>query len=266
MDDLKKRAKELIESSAVKVVIGYQEGTGNKTRPLFIEKAEDADRLIFDSRCVQNLATYVTKQEVKSKGKMAVIATLPVMRSIIQLASEFQVNDDNLVVIGITPEIKLIDFKNLEEVETFVHQYQIEIDARNKEILRKLDKMTPSERWKFWIDELSPCFKCYACRAACPMCYCSRCTVDFNRPQWIPVASSELGNLEWHFMRAMHLTGRCIDCDACANACPLALPINLLTKKMIEDAKSELGGYQPSLKGENLMSTFKPDDKENFIQ
>ena len=71
MDDLIKRAKELIETSAVKVVIGYEQGTGNKTRALFVEKKEDADKLIFDSRCVQNLATYITKKEVKAKGKMA---------------------------------------------------------------------------------------------------------------------------------------------------------------------------------------------------
>ena len=103
---------------------------------------------------------------------MAIAATLPVMRSIIQLASEFQVNDSNLLVLGITPESKLIEFANLAGVETFVHQYQIEIDERNKEMLDKIDKMTSAERWKFWIDELSPCFKCYACRAACPMCYC----------------------------------------------------------------------------------------------
>jgi len=200
MVDLIKRAKELIETSAVKVVIGYEQGTGNKTRALFVEKAEDAGKLIFDSRCVQNLAVYITKKEIKEKGKMAIAATLPVMRSIIQLASEFQVNDNNLLVLGITAESKLIEFANLVEVETFVHQYQIEIDARNKEMLDKLAKMTQAERWKFWIDELAPCFKCYACRAACPMCYCHRCTVDFNQPQWIPVPSHELGNLEWHIM------------------------------------------------------------------
>ena len=266
MVELIKRAKELIESSAVKIVIGYEHGTGDKTRALFVETAEEADKLIFDSSCIQNLATYITKQEVKEKGKMAIAATLPVMRSIIQLASEFQVNDSNLLVLGITPESKMIEFKDLEEVEKFVHGYEIEIDARNKEMLAKLSGMTQAERWKFWIDELAPCFKCYACRAACPMCYCHRCTVDFNKPQWIPVPSHELGNLEWHFMRAMHLNGRCIDCDACANACPLAIPINLLTKKMIEDAKINFGSYQPSLKGEHLMSTYKPDDKENFIQ
>lgn len=265
MDELIKRAKELIESSVVKVIIGYEQGTANKTRALFVENAEDAGKLIFDSRCVQNLAAYVTKKEVKAKGKMAIAATLPVMRSIIQLASEFQVSDSNLLVLGITPESKLIEFNSLKEVETFVHQVEIDIDARNKEMLEKLEKMSREERWKFWIDELAPCFKCYACRAACPMCYCSRCTVDFNQPQWIPVPSHELGNLEWHFMRAIHLTGRCIDCDACYNACPLSIPINLLTKKMLADAKEHFGSYQPILKGDHLMTTYKPDDKENFI-
>jgi len=265
MDDLIKRAKELLESSRVKVVIGYENGTDGKTRALFAEKPGDADNLVFNSRCIMNLAAYVTKKEIRNKGKMALIATLPVMRAVIQLASEYQVNDDNLLVLGITPESKLIEFKDLAEVEKFVHQFQIEIDSRNKEMLDKIEKMTPSERWDFWIQELSPCFKCYACRAACPMCYCSRCTVDFNQPQWIPVPSHELGNLEWHIMRAIHLAGRCIDCDACYNACPLAIPLNLLTKRMLQDARENFGGYQPSLKADHLMSTFKPEDKDNFI-
>ena len=265
MDDLRKRAKELLEATAVKVVIGYENGTENKTRAIFVEKPEDADKLIFDSRCIMNLASYLTKHEVKNKGNMAVTATLPVMRAVIQLASEFQVNDSNLLVLGITPESKLIEFKDLAEVESFVHKYQIEIDAHNKEMLDKIEKMPASERWNFWIEELTPCFKCYACRAACPMCYCHRCTVDFNQPQWIPVPSHELGNLEWHIMRAIHLAGRCVDCDACYNACPLAIPLNLLTKRMLIDAKEHFGGYQPSIKADHLMSTYKPDDKENFI-
>ncbi len=265
MDELRKRAKELLYTSAVKVVIGYENGTNGKTRALFAEKPSDADKLVFDSRCIMNLATYITKKEIRNKGKMALVATLPVMRAVIQLASEFQVNDEILLVLGITPDSDLVEFKDLTEVEKFVHQYQIEIDARNKEMLDRIEKMTPSERWDFWIRELSPCFKCYACRAACPMCYCSRCTVDFNQPQWVPVPSHELGNLEWHIMRAIHLAGRCVDCDACYNACPLAIPLNLLTKKMLQDAKENFGGYQPSIRADHLMSTFKPEDKENFI-
>jgi ferredoxin len=265
MDELKKRARELLMNSAVVVVVGYENGTGGKTRALFAEKPEDAERLVFDSRCILNLASYLTKKEVRDKGKMGVVAPLPVMRAVIQLASEFQVNDKNLLVLGITPESKLVEFNSLDEVESFVHQSQIEVEARYMEKLEKLEKMTPSERWDFWVRELSPCFKCYACRAACPMCYCSRCTVDFNQPQWIPVPSDDLGNLEWHIMRAIHLAGRCVDCDACYNACPLAIPLNLLTKRMLLDAKEHFGGYQPSIRAGHMMSTFKPDDKDNFI-
>jgi heterodisulfide reductase subunit C len=266
MDELRKKAKALLEAGTVKIFIGYEEGTGGKVRALFARKPEDTSKLIFDSRCVPNLAVYLTKHEIKAQGRMAIAATLPVMRSIIQLASEFQVSDANLTVIGLTPDNKTIDFKDLAEVESYIHKFEIEIDSKYSEVLEKLDKMDRSERWKWWINELSPCFKCYACRAACPMCYCHRCTVDFNQPQWIPVPSHELGNLEWHIMRAVHLTGRCIDCDACANACPLGIPINLLNKRLLEDARKHFGGYQPMLKGDHLMSTYKPDDKENFIR
>jgi ferredoxin len=266
MDELRKVAKDLLESKTVSVVIGYGEGTGKRIRALFAKDPEEVSGLIFDSRCVLNLATYLTKNEIKAKGKMAITATVPVMRSIIQLASEFQVSDKNLLVVGITPESKVLQFKDLGEVETYIHKFEITIDERYKEKLEKLRNMSQSERWKFWIDELAPCFKCYACRAACPMCYCHRCTVDFNQPQWIPVPSHELGNLEWHIMRAVHLMGRCVDCDACANACPLGIPINLLNKRLIEDAKTHFGGYQPSIRGDHQMSTFKPDDKEKFIK
>ena len=140
MDELKKKATELLESLTVKVVIGYEEGTAGRTRALFAEKPEDACRLIYDSRCVQNLATYLTKREVRDKGRIAIEATLPVMRSIIQLAAEFQVSDANLLVLGITPDGKLIEFGNLAEVEAFIHQYPIEINQQDREELAKIEK------------------------------------------------------------------------------------------------------------------------------
>jgi ferredoxin len=265
MVELRKKAKELLEAGTVKVVIGYEDASAGKTRALFAKNPVEAENLIFDSRCIMNLATYLTKTEVKDMGKMAITATLPAMRAIIQLASEYQVNDKNLLVIGLTPEGGMMEFKDFPEVEAYVHKFTIEIEAKYTAKLEKLDKMTASERWNFWIDEFSPCFKCYACRAACPMCYCHKCTVEFNQPQWIPVPAHDLGNIEWHMMRAIHLTGRCVDCDACYNACPLGIPLNLLNKRLLIDAKEHFGGYQPSIKADHLMSTYKPEDKDNFI-
>ena len=89
--------------------------------------------------------------------------------------------------------------------------------------------MSREERWAFWQKELSRCVKCYACRNSCPMCYCEHCTMDCNRPQWVPVASHALGNLEYHMVRAMHLAGRCVECGDCGRACPVGIPVHLLT-------------------------------------
>jgi ferredoxin len=266
MDELRIMAKELLESGKVQLIIGYEQGSGNNTRAVFVDSPSQVTKLIFDNRCIQNLAVYITKKEVRKKGKPAIVAPVPVMRSIIQLASENQISDDNLAVLGITPGYQLIEFGNLKEIEIFLAQYKIEIAARDKEMIENLDRMSSEERWKFWIATLEPCFKCYACRAACPLCYCTQCTVDNNRPQWVPVASHQLGNLEWHIMRAMHMAGRCTDCEACANACPVGIPLNLLTKKIRQEMTSNFGDFSPSLNTGNTMSTFNPDDKENFIK
>jgi heterodisulfide reductase subunit C len=266
MDELRKRAHELLQSGEVKLVIGYEEGKGNKVRPVFITNPEDTNKLIFASRCVQNLAVYLGKPEVKALGKPAITATLPVLRTIVQLASENQLTDESAVILGVTPDGVLKDFSSLEEVENYISQFELQLEERDKKILDDISQMTPEERWKFWIETLSPCFKCYACRAACPMCYCPKCTVEQNQPQWIPVPSHQKGNLEWHFMRAMHMAGRCVDCGACAQACPISIPLNLLTRKMMEDMKAQFGEYKIAVKKGNTMSTFKPEDSETFIR
>jgi ferredoxin len=266
MEEIRKYARELLAAGTVQLVIGYENCAGNKVRPVFATKPDHTSALVFDSRCVHNLAVYVTKQEVRKNDRIAVIASVPVMRSIIQLASENQVTDKDILVVGITPEFEIKEFSSLKDVEDYVNQYKVSVRQRDEEIMQNLSGMNAEERWQFWMKTLEPCFKCYACRAACPLCYCTRCTVDMNRPQWVPVASHALGNLEWHIMRAMHMAGRCTGCDACADACPLGIPLNLLTRKIRQDMEAEFGEASPSLSGINPMVTFKPDDKENFIR
>ena len=88
MTNLNTKAKELLENKTVQVVIGYEAGPTGLARPAFITDPVKTDKLIYDERCVQNLAVYLTKTEVKRMGKMAIVATLPVMRSIMMLISE----------------------------------------------------------------------------------------------------------------------------------------------------------------------------------
>lgn len=266
LDELRKKARESLESGAVKVVIGYGEGIDKSVRPVFVRKPEGIEKLIYDERCVQNLSTYLLKPEVKALGKPLIVATIPVMRSINQLAAECQIADGAITVLGISNEGTILDLPDLKSLRAFIAKYPPALTAEEKERVAKIKNLPLEERWKFWEEKLAGCIKCYACRASCPLCYCSKCTVECNQPQWISVPSHQLGNFEWHIMRAMHLAGRCVNCGECFRACPLDIPLNLMTQKIMEDIESNFGS---SFDGENgpiyPLSTFKVDDKDGFI-
>jgi len=266
MEQIIKKAKDLLEKNTVQVVIGYGEGSKNRVRPVFITKPEDAEKLIYDDRCIQNLAVYILKHEVKHLGKTGITAPYFVLRSILQLSSENQIKEGELIILGVSSESNLIEFPDFKSIENYVASFNLHITVQEKELIEKIKKMSMEERFIYWTEVFSECFKCYACRSACPMCYCSRCTVDCNQPQWIPVASHALGNLEWHIMRAMHLAGRCVNCGQCAEACPIDIPMNLLTYKLTEDLNEKFGMFAGAgATAEYALSTYKPDDKENFI-
>jgi ferredoxin len=267
MDQLRIRAKELLESKQVAVVIGYAEGSAKGVRAFFARSAVDADRLIYDKRCTQNLAVYLLKHEVRKLGRMAIVAALPVLRSILQLAAECQLAEKDIVVLGIGAGDKLQEFPTFTAIEEFVAASPLDLTPEEKAKVEEIRKLPLAERWQYWQEQLARCFKCYACRAACPMCYCTRCTTDCNQPQWIPVPAHDLGNLEWHVMRAMHLAGRCVNCGECSRACPLDIPLFLLNQMLIETVQEKFGlraGTATEL--HYALSTFKPDDKENFIR
>ena len=133
MDELRSRAKELLENHDVQLVIGFENGTGNRTRAAFIDDPRNTDKLIFDSRCVQNIALYLTKHEIMHRGKPAIVSPLPVLRTIIQLASEQQFKDGDIEVIGISPESKLMKFASFAEIEKYLEEYRLRVSEKDKE-------------------------------------------------------------------------------------------------------------------------------------
>jgi ferredoxin len=266
MNSLIARAKELLENKSVQVIIGYEAGSNGIARPAFISDPKDAEKLIYDDRCIQNLALYLTKHEVKHFGKMGIVAALPVMRSIMMLISEQQVFAENIVVLGISSDGSLLDMADIGVMKGYIGKADLGNPAKDQELIARLNKLTPAEKFEYWQNELSKCIKCYACRQSCPMCYCTRCSVECNQPQWIPVQSNTHGNMEWHILRAMHLAGRCISCGECGRACPVNIPCHLLTMHLADQVHHHFKVHAgTSDKMSSVLSTFDPSDKESFI-
>src|SRR5512135_3386721 len=101
MNELREKAKELLKSGTVKVIIGYTEATGvNRTKPFIARTVEDVDKLTFNKYCVNNLAVYLTRKEYKNKGTVGIVAKGCDVKSIVQLIQKNQINKDDIYIIG----------------------------------------------------------------------------------------------------------------------------------------------------------------------
>jgi ferredoxin len=267
MLELHDMARRLLETNRVKLIIGYSEGRADKPRPVFIATAADVAQLIFDERCIQNLAVYALKPEVKIYGTIGIVADAPVIRSVLQLAAENQIREGEVILLHVSADGRVSELSRFPEMEASLAQGKHPDPSTDREKISLLRGQSREDRWHYWLNEFSRCIRCYACRAACPMCYCPSCTADCNQPQWISVPSNTPGNLEWQIMRAMHLAGRCTGCGECARACPVDIPIHLLTldlNETIADTFQQQAGMKA--KPDYVLATFKTDDKENFIR
>jgi len=130
----------------------------------------------------------------------------------------------------------------------------------------ELESKSSEERWAFFVEELGSCIRCYACRNVCPLCYCKECFVDETMPSWFGKTNDLSDTVIYHLVRALHLTGRCVDCGACSRACPMEINLRALTKKT-EKIVKERFNYEAgtSLEEVPVLGTFKPEDSQEFV-
>jgi coenzyme F420-reducing hydrogenase delta subunit/ferredoxin len=286
--NLQKAATEALSRNNVGMVIGYGAGTlSNQTIPVFITEASECDKLVWGQNCRNNLSNYVASA-LDTHERVAVVAKTCDLGALSGLIREGQVRRDQLLVIGVQcPGVVdasglatkclsctgdphpicdlVVTFDGVRESCQDPSAAALDVpDARDEQIAH-LESLPHDERWKYWQRQFSRCLRCYACRAACPLCYCSTCIADKHRPQWVPTSIDNIGNSSWNIIRALHLAGRCSGCDECARVCPADIRLDLINRKLALEVERRYGkvGLDPEEK--SALVDFRMEDSEEFI-
>ena len=131
--------------------------------------------------------------------------------------------------------------------------------------VREIENRSPEERAGYFASEAERCIRCYACRQACPMCYCEECFVDHTTPRWIESGVTPAGQQGWQIGRAYHLVGRCVNCGACERACPAEIDLVYLNGKSSKDVW-ELFGFEAGIEVDKPppLAVFLPGEEPNL--
>ena len=279
---LRSRARELLEAGEVACVIGYERGPRGSVRPAFVYAGEDSDRLVWDDQCHHNLMVYLHDRKAaprrgEEKQRVAVVAKACDVRALNVLLHEGQIERERVFVIGIACAGMCADDpanglqarcdRCRERVPIFYDVLVGEppalepLDEKWADVV-ELEGMSSEERLAFWTREFDRCIRCYACRQACPGCYCFECMAELVDPLWAGISIELPEKAFFHVMRAYHLAGRCVECDACSEACPMHIPLSLLNRKLAKEVEDLFGfraGGDPDTPPP--LATFRRDEE-----
>ena len=278
---IQEAARQYLQDGKVACVIGYERGPRGNVRPAFVYDADAADRLVWGPDCNLDLVTYVHNFK-HSPGRGMPVPTIAVVarpcdaRAVNLLVHEQQIKRENVKVIGLTcagTEIRgqpRLACQFCSERVPVVYDVLVESDeavdvpvAQDEFAdIADMQDWTSTERLAYWAREFDRCIRCYACRQACPGCYCFECVAEQVDPHWTSIAMELPEKHFFHVMRAFHLAGRCVACDACEAVCPMDIPLSKLNRKLAQEVET-LFGYRTGDDPETAppLTTFDPDER-----
>ncbi|MBN1828973.1 MAG: 4Fe-4S dicluster domain-containing protein [Deltaproteobacteria bacterium] len=276
---LREEAKRLLETKEAAVVLAFGRGFDEEhPMPLILRKPSDAEKIVFNEYCTFNMARHLT--EFPPGTKIAVAVKAADSRAVTVLIQEGKVKREDLIILGI-PVAGMKDFRSGTAIDATTTGpavnpvlYDILLadllpepkDVSPYDVLAEIEAMSPDDRWGFWSAEFSRCIRCYACRKACPLCYCETCFVDQAKPRWSEKSPSASSNMMFHLTRFYHLAGRCIDCGSCSRACPMDIPLYLFHKKVSKECEEmfdQAAGMCVDAKP--VMVDFKVEDSDDIL-
>ncbi len=277
-EDLQKTVELVFKEEEFEQLLAYSFGEfSGLIEPVIIKEKRDFEskKIVFTEDSYPMLSKYLLKNR---DIRQAVVAKPCDTRAIAFYISENIIDRDNLIIIGINgcPGIKEntacdeCDTKNPVIADYFVGEPldESEFAKEIEEIEYLLSDETAEKRKKHYSEEFSRCTQCYACRDACPVCYCDHCFVESNQPIWLEDGSDPEEDMVFHLMRTMHMPGRCVNCGACEMACPEGIEMRSLTSHLYHQARRYFD-YRPGLKIDqlSLFSDYNEEDPEpGFLQ
>ena len=254
--EIQHKARELLEAGQVDCVIGYEASPRGGARPAFVYEPDDTDRLIWNGACVHNLVIYLhDKKKPRKRGeeppRVGIVVKPCDSRAINVLLAEKQIERERIYVIGVAcdgmedgtgepparcarcgdrmPVVYDVLLGEPPEVAPVEEDYAD---------LARVEDLPPAERLAFWLREFDRCIRCYACRQVCPGCYCTTCMFERDDGLWVDMGIELPQKHVFHLGRALHLAGRCVECDECERVCPMELPLSLLNRRLVREVEA----------------------------
>jgi len=139
------------------------------------------------------------------------------------------------------------------------------IELSNKceaEDLKELREISLDDRLAYWLHQFDRCIKCFACRDACPICYCKKCSLEPDRGY---VKGGEVPpDRMFHLTRLTHDGDSCVNCGQCQDACPAEIPLTRLYL-MLNNKLSPMFDYVSGMDVEQKPPLIAAKDEEASI-
>jgi formate dehydrogenase subunit beta len=261
---LRAQARQLLEDGRVDCVIGYEVSPRGGARPAFVYDPAETDRLIWSKDCIHNLVTYLhDKKKPRRRGEeppsVAIVVKPCDSRAINILLAEQQIERERVFIIGVTCEgvhdgarggqqdelqarcIRCGDREPVIYDMLLGEPPEVPSVEENYADLGRIKELPPAERLAFWMREFDRCIRCYACRQVCPGCYCTTCMFERDDGLWVDIGIELPQKHVFHLGRALHLAGRCVECDECERVCPMGLPLSLLNRRLVQEMEALFG-------------------------
>lgn len=269
---IREKVGELLASGEIDCFIGYEVGPSGRTRPVFVREAEHADRLIWGQACTHNLTRYLPElvdpaAGEEGSGRIGILVKPCDSRAIPVHLAERQYARENIYLLGVTcegmregagytadldgelqPRCLECELSDPVLFDALIGEPVVRSNGPVDQDLETLEQVGAADRLSFWLQQFDRCIRCYACRQACPMCQCPTCLFERDDALWSSPAHRLAEKRAFHLGRAYHLAGRCVECDACQQACPMDIPIRMLNQKLaevIQERFEHRAGYEP---------------------